>query len=67
LIEIVLNGKEKSVESGLTLAALITGLELDSSRVAVERNRQVVPRSRIASEPVEGGDRIEIVTLVGGG
>ncbi len=67
MIEIVLNGKEKSVESGLTLAALITGLELDSSRVAVERNQQVVPRSRIASEPVEEGDRIEIVTLVGGG
>jgi thiamine biosynthesis protein ThiS len=67
MIEIVLNGKEKSVEPGLTLAALITGLELDSSRVAVERNRQVVPRSRFASELVEAGDRIEIVTLVGGG
>ena len=64
---IVLNGKEKGVEQGLTLAALIAGLELDSSRVAVERNRQIVPRSRFASEPVEAGDRIEIVTLVGGG
>ena len=67
MIEIVLNGKGRSVDSGLTLAALITGLELDSSRVAVERNRQVVPRSRFASELVKAGDRIEIVTLVGGG
>jgi len=67
LIEIVLNGKERSVEAGLTLAALIAGLELDSSRLAVERNRRVVPRSSFASEPVQAGDRIEIVTLVGGG
>ena len=67
MIEIVLNGKERSVEAGLTLAALIAGLELDSSRLAVERNRRVVPRSSFASEPVQAGDRIEIVTLVGGG
>ena len=67
MIEIVLNGRERNVERGLSLEALLAELDMPAARVAVERNRQVVPRSLFASQHVEPGDRIEIVTLVGGG
>ena len=67
MIEIVLNGQKRELEPGLTLEALLARLELPAGRVAVERNKQVVPRARFATEPVEPGDRLEIVTLVGGG
>jgi thiamine biosynthesis protein ThiS len=67
MIEIVLNGQARQVEPGLTLERLLDRLELPAGRVAVERNRQVVPRSRYAIEPIEPGDRLEVVTLVGGG
>ena len=67
MIEIVLNGERRGVDPGLTLEQLLKKLELPLTRVAVERNRRVVPRGRYASEPVEAGDRLEIVTLVGGG
>ncbi len=67
MIEIRVNGEPTQVEPGLNLESLLSRLELGGKRVAVERNRQVVPRQRYASEPVEPGDRFEIVTLVGGG
>ncbi|HET9481074.1 MAG TPA: sulfur carrier protein ThiS [Candidatus Polarisedimenticolia bacterium] len=67
MIGIVLNGQARRVESGLTLESLLARLELPAGRVAVERNRQVVPRARYGAEPIEEGDRLEIVTLVGGG
>lgn len=67
MIRIVLNGQDRGVEPGLTVESLLARLELPEGRVAVERNRQIVPRSRFRLEPVEAGDRIEVVTLVGGG
>ena len=67
MIEIIVNGSPTQVEPGLTLEALLDRLQLAAGRVAVERNRQVIPRQRHRSEPVEPGDRFEIVTLVGGG
>ena len=67
MIEIVFNGQTRQVETGLTLDQLLARLEVPAGRVAVERNRTVVPRGRYASEPVEAGDRFEVVTLVGGG
>lgn len=67
MITITLNGARRDVEDGLTLETLLARLELPAGRVAVERNRRIVPRSRYATEPVEPEDRLEIVTLVGGG
>ena len=55
------------MEPGLSLDGLLRRFELPAGRVAVERNSLVVPRVRYASEPVEPGDRFEVVTLVGGG
>jgi thiamine biosynthesis protein ThiS len=66
-IGIHLNGQPRQVDAGLMLDELLRRLELPAQRVAVERNRQVVPRDQYAGTPVEPGDQLEIVTLVGGG
>jgi len=67
MIEIIINGEPRRVEPGLTLDRLLERLELPGTRIAVERNRKVVPRERYSLEGIEPGDRLEIVTLVGGG
>jgi len=67
MIEIAVNGRTMSVEEGLTVGRLLERLGLPAGRVAVERNRNVIPRGRHDAEPVEAGDRFELVTLVGGG
>jgi sulfur carrier protein len=66
-IEVVINGETRTVVQGTTIAALIVELGLGDRRVAVERNREVVPRAQHASTEVLAGDRIELVTFVGGG
>jgi thiamine biosynthesis protein ThiS len=67
LITIHLNGEAREVPEGLTLAALLEWLKLPLDRVAVERNLEVVHRSRWPETPVEAEDRLEVVHLVGGG
>ena len=55
------------VAAGLTLSQLILQLELDTRKVAVERNLEIVPRSTYDSTVLEAGDRLEIVHFIGGG
>jgi thiamine biosynthesis protein ThiS len=64
---IVVNGDLREVSNETTLAGLVAGLGLDRAVIAVELNREVVPRVAYAARTLEPGDRIEIVTLVGGG
>lgn len=64
--EVHVNGEPRSVEAGTTVADLLAELEL-SGRVAVERNREVVPRDRHDRVELGPGDRLEVVTFVGGG
>jgi sulfur carrier protein len=66
-IEVVINGQSRKVARGTTVAALIGELGLGDRRVAVERNREVVPRAQHATTPLAAGDRLELVTFVGGG
>jgi len=66
-LEIVVNGESRSVAPGQTVADLITELGFGDRRVAVERNREVVPRAQHASTLLAAGDRLEVVTFVGGG
>jgi len=61
------NGEHRRVPGGLSVAEMVTGLELDPLRVAVERNLQIVPRSSLGELCVEDGDDFEIVHFVGGG
>lgn len=63
----VLNGKPRTVASGLTVAGLLAELGLDPRTVAVERNLDIVPRGAYASQALAEGDRLEVVTFVGGG
>lgn len=66
-MRIVVNGEEREVRSGATVADLLADLELIGGPVAVELNREIVPRSRHAEQALAAGDRVEIVTMVGGG
>ena len=62
-----INGEQRRVASGMSIAALIAELGLDARRVAIERNLAIVPRSTFADVAVEDGDAFEIVHFVGGG
>jgi thiamine biosynthesis protein ThiS len=64
---VTVNGVERRVPAGCTVAQLIEILGLDATRVAVERNRDVVPRKTFQEAQLSEGDRLELVTFVGGG
>ena len=66
-IDVVVNGQQRTVAAGTTVASLIAELGLGDRPVAVEKNREVVPRAKHASTPLATGDRLEVVTFVGGG
>ena len=66
-MKLQINGEPKNFESPLTLAALIEILGMKSDRVAVELNRDIVPRDRWAVTELRDSDQLEIVHFVGGG
>ncbi|MBK8871510.1 MAG: sulfur carrier protein ThiS [Elusimicrobia bacterium] len=64
---ITVNGETKTLESGLTLAQLVTQMGLTTGRLASEVNGDVVRRADYATRVLADGDRIEIVQMIGGG
>ena len=66
-MRITVNGEQREVAEPLSVAELLAHLELPRERIAVERNRALVPRARHAETLLAEGDRVEIVSLVGGG
>jgi sulfur carrier protein len=66
-IDVVINGKARTVAVGTTVLRLLGELGLGDKRVAVERNLEVVPRAQHATTTLTDGDRLEVVTFVGGG
>ena len=66
-LSVRVNGEAVEVRSGASVADLLGQLGLERTRVAVERNRSVVPRAAHAETRLESGDQLEIVTFVGGG
>ena len=64
---ITLNGDRFEIDGPVTVAALLARLDIDSRRVAVERNLEVVKRAFYDGTEVNDGDQIEIVNFVGGG
>jgi sulfur carrier protein len=66
-MQITVNGESKMYEHPLTIAELLNQFELHPQRVAVEVNERLVRRADFAGTRIEDGDRIEIVTFVGGG
>jgi thiamine biosynthesis protein ThiS len=67
VISIVVNGEKREAKPGTMVADLLLALGLDSGRVAIERNLEILPRPAWTETPVEPGDRYEIVQFVGGG
>jgi thiamine biosynthesis protein ThiS len=67
MVRLTLNGEERSFDGVCTIAALVAALQLNTRKVAVERNLTIVPRSAYDATPLADGDRIEIVAFVGGG
>jgi thiamine biosynthesis protein ThiS len=61
------NGEERRIEEGRTVADLLAELRLGGRRIAVELNRDVVPAAEYGSRAIREGDTIEIVQFVGGG
>ena len=66
-ISIVVNGEKREAHPGAMVADLLLAMGLDSGRVAIERNLEILPRPAWAQTRVESGDRYEIVQFVGGG
>ncbi len=65
--DVIVNGEPHAIEEGSSVADLLRTLGLEAGQVAVERNREIVPRSDHAGTALAPGDRLEIVTFVGGG
>ncbi|PZR16676.1 MAG: thiamine biosynthesis protein ThiS [Archangium gephyra] len=66
-MQLLVNGESRQVPDGLTVAGLLTHLAIVAPRVAVEVNTEVVVKARHADTQLREGDRVEIVTFVGGG
>lgn len=66
-MRIVLNGREQEIDSDATVADLIAASGLAGKRVAIEVNREIVPRSDYAARALRAEDRIEVVHAIGGG
>ena len=66
-MRIFVNGQERTEGEQTTVAALLQTLGMEPRRVAVELNKQILPRARYAETTLKEMDELEIVTLVGGG
>ena len=66
-MKIIVNDETREIPDGSTVAELLVLLKMEPRYLAVERNLELVPRAGHAECVLEPGDRLEIVTLVGGG
>lgn len=67
IVQVSINGKSERVERPATLTDLLHRLDLNPRHVAVEVNRQLIPREQHRKYTLNDGDELEIVTLAGGG
>jgi thiamine biosynthesis protein ThiS len=66
-MNLTINGEARVLPSAETLAALVDQLGMKYDRVAIELNREIVPRGQWEQTRLQDGDRLEIVQFVGGG
>jgi thiamine biosynthesis protein ThiS len=66
-MKITINGELREIPDGLSVAALLQHLEMSAERVAIERNLDILSRTKWQETAVQPDDRFEIVHLVGGG
>ena len=68
MVRVTINGQARVLaEDAARVAALVRSLGFEGKRVAVERNGEIVPKSRYDATPLADGDTLEIVRAVGGG
>jgi sulfur carrier protein len=67
VIAITINGESREFETIVSVSQLLERLGLGDKKIALERNGEIVPRSRYAEQTVADGDCLEIVVAVGGG
>ena len=66
-MNITVNGEKRTIEANSNLAQLLQALDLQGKRIAVEVNRDIVPRSEYDSFILSDDDQVEIVNAIGGG
>ncbi len=66
-IQILVNGEARAWRRGATVADLLQDLEITTERVAVELNLEILDRASFPRRPLEEGDRVEILSFIGGG
>ena len=66
-MQILVNGEVKQFTGGVTVAALLEAMGLAQKRVAVEVNREIVPRSQHLGHRLQDRDCVEVVNAIGGG
>ena len=68
MLSITVNGRPRTLPApSFTVADLIRDLAFEGKRIAVEKNGEIVPKSRYAESPLAAGDKLEIIVAVGGG
>ncbi len=67
MIALIINGRPRTFPAPLNVTGLIEQLELQGKRIALERNGEIVPRSKFGTMELSDGDALEIVVAVGGG
>ena len=67
MIDILLNGEAATLPVGISVSGLLEHMQLAGQRLAVEINREIVPRSLHEHHEINAGDRVEIVQAIGGG
>ena len=67
MINIIVNGTTRQLPDSTSVATLIEEMELAGKRIALERNGEIVPRSRFSVQQLADGDKLEVVVAVGGG
>ena len=66
-MKITLNGEKFTLETGSNIVNLIDKLDLNADKLAIERNLEIVPKSKFAMTIIEEGDKLELVHFIGGG
>jgi thiamine biosynthesis protein ThiS len=66
-MNLIINGEDRQFDSALTISALLARLGMKPDRIAVELNRELVPRERWTATQLDDDDKLEIVHFVGGG
>ncbi|MDX1497579.1 MAG: sulfur carrier protein ThiS [Salinisphaeraceae bacterium] len=66
-MQLIINGESQQFDSPLTIAALLSHLDMTKRRVAVELNGEIIPRSQHEHHQLSDGDKLEIVHAIGGG